>query len=393
MQQDKRKHTRYEARWKTAIAYSASDKKPIFHTLTHDLSVYGTSVQSNVDEKKDSLLTLLLIPPTINGVAQKVIKLKALVMSSRPFRNGFRLGLSFIHDPELEKLWAIIKSLEHLGQSLPSDPDLANHPAVAPEPAAAQPARPSAPAHAAPPAAPAPASPSAPARDLSASSVLNMIKARTASKLQSEEEAAAAKLAEQRALYKRISDALMLAHGYFTELSGQLNQLKPEYPAAFSILRVADFKNLAWKDDAHADCTPRAGLSPHEERTFDKVALVYTWANAKPMRIEKDALEADKAEAALLELGYEPRRESLRNAQGANIGTAFICPCEVKARLNFGCNDATGMLQLETVNVDRFGKMRYEFAPEALDQNLLDQLTLMMLGEVNSVGKLIKRVA
>jgi hypothetical protein len=309
-------------------------------------------------------------------------------MSSRPFRNGFRLGLSFIHDPELEKLWAIIKSLEHLGQQLPSDPDLDNHPAAIPEPAAVQAA---APAPAAPAAAPAP--PAAGTRDLSASSVLNMIKARTANKLQSDEEAAAAKLAEQRVLYKRLSDALMAAHRYFTELSGQLNQLKPEYPLPYSILRVADFRNLAWKDDARADCTPRAGLSPHEERTFDKVAMVYTWANATPLRIEKDGLEAPKAEAALAELGYEPRREAIRNAQGASTGTAFICPCEVKVRLNFGCNDATAMLHLETVNLERFGRMRYEFAPEAMDQNLLDQLTLMMLGEPNTLGKLIRRVA
>lgn len=135
--QDKRKHRRHEARWKAALAYSASDKRPIFHTLTHDLSVYGTAVQSNADEKLESLLTLLLVPPTVDGVAHRVIRLRAVVMSSRPFRNGFRLGLSFIHDTELEKLWAIIKSLEHLEQQLPSDPDLANHPAVAPAPAAA----------------------------------------------------------------------------------------------------------------------------------------------------------------------------------------------------------------------------------------------------------------
>ena len=192
--QDKRQDKRFEARWKTAIAYSATEKKPIFHTLTHDLSVNGTSVQSNTAEKKDSLLTLLLIPPEINGVAQKVIKLKSVVMSSRPYRNGYRLGLNFIHDPELEKLWAILNNLDQSGDALPSDPDLAAHKEERESPAPA--AAPAAP----PPPAPSPAAP--------APSVLDLIKQRAAQKMQSEEQLAADRLEQQRALHKRMSDAL-----------------------------------------------------------------------------------------------------------------------------------------------------------------------------------------
>jgi len=372
--QDKRQHKRFEARWKTAIAYSASDKKPIFHTLTHDLSVNGTSVQSNTEEKKDSLLTLLLIPPEINGVAQKVIKLKAVVMSSRPFRNGYRLGLNFIHDPELEKLWAILNNLDLSGDALPSDPDLAGN-------KEAQAAAPAAP----PPPAPSPAAP--------APSVLDLIKQRTAQKMQSEEQLAAARLEQQRALYKRISDALMGAYKYFSELSAQLNQLKPEYPTAYSIPKVADFKSLVWKEDAMADCTPRQGLSPHEEKTFDRVSMVYTLANPAPLKIERDPIAAERAESAMTELGYEYSKQMMKGANGALTGYVLTCPCEVKVRLNFSCDDATGRLFLDTHNLERFGKMRFEFDTDALNQALLDQLTLMMLGEPNTVGRLIKRVA
>ncbi len=373
--QDKRQDKRFEARWKTAIAYSATEKKPIFHTLTHDLSVNGTSVQSNTAEKKDSLLTLLLIPPEINGVAQKVIKLKSVVMSSRPYRNGYRLGLNFIHDPELEKLWAILNNLDLSGDELPSDPDLAAH-KESPAPAAA----PVAP----PPPAPSPAAP--------APSVLDLIKQRAAQKMQSEEQLAADRLEQQRALLKRMSDAIMGAYKYFTELSAQLNQLKPEYPVAYSIPKIAEFKNLVWKEDAMANCTPREGLSPHEEKTFDKVNMVYTLANPAPLKIERDPIAAERAESSLTENGYEYSKQMLKSANGSLAGYVLTCPCEVKVRLNFSCDDATGKLFLDTHNLERFGKMRYEFESDALNQALLDQLTLMMLGEPNTVGKLIKRL-
>jgi hypothetical protein len=373
MQDNRRKHKRFEARWKTAIAYSVSDKKPIFHTLTHDLSVNGTSVQSNTDEKKDSLLTLLLIPPEINGVAQKVIKLKSVVMSSRPYRNGYRLGLNFIHDAELEKLWVILNNLDLSGDELPSDPDLAGNKEN------------SAPAAAPPVAAPSPAAP--------APSVLDLIKQRTAQKLQSEEQQAAARLEQQRALYKRISVALMGAYKYFGELSTQLNQLKPEYPTAYTIPKVAEFKNLVWREDAMADCTPRQGLSPHEEKTFDRVSMTFTLANPTPLKIECDPIATERAENALTELGYEYSKQMLKSASGSLAGYVLSCPCEVKVRLAFSCDDANSKLFLDTLNLERFGKMRYEFDIDALNQALLDQLTLMMLGEPNTVGKLIKRVA
>ena len=367
MQDNRRQHKRFHARWKTAIAYSTSDKKPIFHTLTHDLSVNGTSVQSDTDERKESLLTLLLIPPEINGVAQKVIKLKTVVMSSRPFRNGFRLGLNFIHDAELEKLWKILNSLDLSGDALPSDAEEENPLGK--------------------PAAPA-ASPAA-----SAPSVLDMIKQRTAEKLLSEEQLAANKREQQRLLFKRISDALMGAYRYFTDLSENLNKLKPEHPLTYTIPKTAEFKNLSWKEDARADCTPREGASANEERMFNRVAMTFTLANPAPMRIERDPVAAEKVESALVETGLDYRKEVMRNAVGATAGLAFILPCEVKVRLNFGCDDTTGKLHMDTVNLARFGKMHYEFDVDALNQNLLDQLTLMMLGEANTVAKLIKRIA
>jgi len=119
----RREAKRYRARWKVSLVFDGSPGKPIFQTLTHDLSTNGTSLQNNADEKIHSVLTLLLLPPPIDGTPQRIIKLKSVVMSSMPFRGGFRLGLSFVQDPELDKLRALIGKLDLSGDSLPSDPE------------------------------------------------------------------------------------------------------------------------------------------------------------------------------------------------------------------------------------------------------------------------------
>ena len=118
----RRKARRYRARWKVGLVFDNSPGKPIFQTLTHDLSLTGTSVQSNTDEPVHTVLTLLLLPPRVDGAPQRMIKLESVVMSSMPFRGGFRLGMRFLENPELDKLKASFEKFDLSGDSLPSDP-------------------------------------------------------------------------------------------------------------------------------------------------------------------------------------------------------------------------------------------------------------------------------
>jgi hypothetical protein len=113
---------RYSSRWKAAIVFNGSAARPIYQTITHDLSMNGASLQSDTDEKIGSVISLLLRPPPIDGVAQRIVKLEAVVMSSMPFRGCFRLGIRFVEDPELEKLCEILRQFDLSGESLPSDP-------------------------------------------------------------------------------------------------------------------------------------------------------------------------------------------------------------------------------------------------------------------------------
>jgi hypothetical protein len=118
-----RKVTRYLARWKVALVFDNTTNKPSFQTLTHDLSSTGISVQHHSEEKAHTVLFLLLALPPINGLPRKIIRLKAEVTSSVPFRGGFRLGMSFIQDAELDKLRQRLEMYVVSEGSLCSDPE------------------------------------------------------------------------------------------------------------------------------------------------------------------------------------------------------------------------------------------------------------------------------
>lgn len=123
-----RKITRYLARWKVALVFDNATKKPTFHTLTHDLSLTGVSVQYHSEEKAHTVLTLLLALPPIEDIPRKIIKLKAEVTSSVPFRGSFRLGMSFIQDAELDKLRQRFEMYVVSDGSLYSDPEAEEFP-------------------------------------------------------------------------------------------------------------------------------------------------------------------------------------------------------------------------------------------------------------------------
>jgi hypothetical protein len=123
-----RKVMRYDARWKVTLVFDGAANKPPFQTLTQDLSMTGISVQYHSEEKAHTSLTLLLALPPIENVPRRIIKLKAEVISSVPYRGSFRLGMSFIHDAELDKLRQSLEMYVVTDGTLYSDPETEEFP-------------------------------------------------------------------------------------------------------------------------------------------------------------------------------------------------------------------------------------------------------------------------
>ena len=124
----KRKNRRYLARWKVMLVFGGASNIPNFQSLIHDLSLTGISVQYHSEVNVHTVLTLLLALPPKEGAPRKVIKLMAEVMSTIPFHGGFRLGMRFVQDAELNKFRQLLGNYIVSDGRLCSDPDAEEFP-------------------------------------------------------------------------------------------------------------------------------------------------------------------------------------------------------------------------------------------------------------------------
>lgn len=89
---------RYHVQWKIALVFDGPEHKQTFHGRTHDLSLTGTGMLTDVNVYSDTPLVLLLAPPPLYaGQRQKIIEIHArqayAVYSGAS--SCFRLGFSF----------------------------------------------------------------------------------------------------------------------------------------------------------------------------------------------------------------------------------------------------------------------------------------------------------
>jgi len=276
----------------------------------------------------------------------------------------------------------------------------ATPPAAAPRanPAAAQPApavvigspppappKPAAPQVATVPAAAATAPPP-PAPAAASSSLLANLKKQALAKQMGETQ----KSVLQTEKMLRIHSALGMAYQYLNDLVQQLNILKPPYAKSYSFFGVADFDEMTWQE-GRADFRMQEGSS--EDRYYNQVTLRYRLAAPKQFRVVRESPALEKLQKALFDNNIVFTTDEQRNERNQVEKATFTFPAEVKAGLLLAGNYETGSILLRTRNVERFGIMEYQLPPESINQDALDQLAQLILGENNRINQLFQRSA
>jgi len=372
----RRKHKRYQVRWKAAVVFDRATERPVLHTETFDLSAGGGAIRTAYGDLTGSVVTILLAqPPRAPGEQPRMLKLQAKIVSSAqtPGKADYRHGMSFINTPP-EGVAGLEEVLQAAAAgAVGEDPTAAAlQAAAAAPPAAAAPQQPAAPQPAAAPAAPL--------------SRLAALKQAAQAKL--DEEAARAREDTTEQKEDRLSEALKRAYFYLKDLVEQLDVVKPAFPDKnYAVQGLPEFKDFAW-NASKLDMRTRE-TSPIR-KLWTRVELDYRLSKEKPMlKVERDYPANEKLKQMLKDYKLDHSSRDTRTESGAIAKTTFGITFEVLCKIELVGDYDKYKVVLKTRNVERFGMMEYAVAPDAVTQEALEEFTGFILCESSKPGSLV----
>lgn len=199
-------------------------------------------------------------------------------------------------------------------------------------------------------------------------------------KRQAEEKLAATtrNVAVEAARLKRIDEGLRAAYRYLDDLAKQLNVIKPQFPADYPLGTLLRIEKPVWHE-SHADF--RRKMGPTEDLPYENVTLRYILRGGSPIVLDKADHLVDTTRKMLGDFGLTFSLEEKRNLKGFVERGRFTIQPEIKAGLIFQADFEKGSLLLRTRNVQRFGSAAYDVPAEAITEQTLEEVALLILGQ------------
>jgi hypothetical protein len=196
--------------------------------------------------------------------------------------------------------------------------------------------------------------------------------------------------ATQGARILQLSTAVGTAFHYLDDLVKQLNIVKPAIPKEFIFPGNIVFAGMSWVEGA-ADF--RMVPSATEDRRYDSLTARFRIAAPQHIIVERETLGIEPLRKLLHDHNIVFSMEEKLNARNQAERARFDIPCEIKAGFLIKADYEAGNLVLRTRNVERFGMMEFRLRVEDLNQETLDELTKLFLGEKSRFLTMFRRTA
>jgi hypothetical protein len=196
--------------------------------------------------------------------------------------------------------------------------------------------------------------------------------------------------AEREARTQRLNASIGAAFHYLDDLIKQLNIIKPAIPKEFVFPGNIVFAGMGWVEGA-ADF--RMVPTATEDRRYDSLTARFRLAAPQQIAVERDAIGVEPLRKTLHDYGIAFTVEEKLNARHQVERARFSFPCEVKAGFIIKADYEAGNLLLRTRNIERFGMMEFRLQAEDLNQETLDELTKLFLGEKSRFMTMYRRSA
>jgi len=197
-------------------------------------------------------------------------------------------------------------------------------------------------------------------------------------------------VALEAARMRMIDEGLRAAYRYLRDLAQQLNVLKPAFPGAYQLGTVLRLEGTKWHD-SQADFRRKVG--PTEDLPYERVSFRYVLRGDSAIVLEKSDHVVETTRKALSDFGLTFKLDEMKNFKGFVERGRFTVQPEIKAGLLFEADYGKGEIQLRTRNVQRFGSVNYRVPAEAISEQTLEEIALLILGESNQFVQRFQRIA
>ncbi len=218
----------------------------------------------------------------------------------------------------------------------------------------------------------------------------NSLLARLKEQVQTLQQDAVQRGAELEGCAQRLSVSLGAAFHYLDDLVKQLNIIKPAIPKDFIFPGNIPFAGMSWVEGA-ADFRMVPGAS--DDRRYESLTARFRIAAPQQISVERDAIGVEPLRKMLHDYNIVFSVEEKQNARNQVERARFIFPCEIRAGLIIKADYQAGNLLLRTRNIDRFGMMEFRLQADELNQETLDELTRLFLGEKSRFMVMYRRSA
>ncbi len=174
-----------------------------------------------------------------------------------------------------------------------------------------------------------------------------------------------------------LGKVLERAHAYLRDLTEQLNIVQPVRQRPYRFHGSIAFAHLAWR---HGETDYRLRAERGELRVFEKVTLRFHLA-AAPLQVEREPPALEKLHEALNHWHVPFTTREVRNNRGNIIRVSFTITPDVRGYVSIAADDVQRLLRIRLHHVERFGSLDFQVPPAAFDDEAIEDLAKLLLGE------------
>jgi hypothetical protein len=167
---------------------------------------------------------------------------------------------------------------------------------------------------------------------------------------------------------------------FLSELTKQLNVLRPESPRGFDVETAGRFENLVL-DDFFLDYRKK---KIGDKDYYDHIILRFKHGSDQVMEVKRDSQQLiDRLRDFLLSANIKFEMSEKKNDRGYVLFAMFKIPYVVRSEVMIHARNDIAQLTFKIKNVERINSFELQFPAGEVNESMLDEFARYLVGKTN----------